>query len=343
MTEGVSTDAGFNAEALAAYRPRTPAGSPWADYWYCYVNDPEVGFFKVAFLTYLGVGTGTAQQANLHIAFYPLDGDRRDHDAFSDTVRIDAGTDAPHGFRLEVPGAAVITDRRIELTLPEASITVELDSDHTHYWNGCNPANSPFTTETDAAPRDESHWFIYTLGTPTRYAYRDATTAHHGEGHAYIERGWSSDAPPGFTYLVATSERAKLMLVEGGESSGLGPEFWAGLVIIGDHELRLVPGVDDHTVSGEIDPGGRRVAVEVTQGPYRLELQAAAAPEDFYVQATPSQTVFGAEHGVLKTMDATLDIALRRDETVVERVSLPQSILEFAGRAAARAREPSRG
>lgn len=332
--EGLRITAAFNGAALAAYQPQPVAGNPWADYWYCYINDPEVGYFKIAFMSYLNARTGDAQHAYLHIAFFPLGGGFREYDFHCDRVTSEAGDrSCPYSFHFEVPGAAIITQDRIELTLPEASIVATVLPDHKHYWNGCNPANGPFTPETDGKPRPESHWFIFTLGTPTHYAYHDARSTHHGRGTVYIERGWSSASAPGFTYLVATGDKAKLMLVEGGISSGRGAEAWAGKILMAGHELQLLPLPGDHRSASDLDSSRGAVSVELEQLPYRLVLKAQATLRDFYDQVTPSQTVFGSEFPVMKTMNAALDIALYRSDVLVESLVLPQSILEFAGAA----------
>ncbi|MCB2064029.1 MAG: hypothetical protein KDE25_11385 [Novosphingobium sp.] len=324
----------FNADALAAYKPQPPAGAPWADYWYAYINDPEVGFFKIAFLSSLKPGQSEPQSAYLHIAFFPLGGGFREYDFYADNVTLDAGAgDNPQAFRFEVPGAAVISHDRIELTLPEARLSATIGSDHAHYWNQCNPANGPFTPEADTPPGAASHWFIYTLGTPVEYQFGDAHDGHSGKGMIYIERGWSSSAAPGFTYLVATSEHAKLMLVEGGKSSGRGGEIWAGKLILGEHRLRLLPMSGDYEAHSVLDASRGAMSLDLEQRPYRLELRASAPLTDFYDQVTPSQTIFSAQHPVMKTMNAALDITLYKEGNVVEQIALPQSILEFAGAA----------
>ncbi len=324
----------FNAEALAAYKPQPPAGAPWADYWYAYINDPEVGFFKIAFLSSLKRGQSEPQSAYLHIAFFPLGGGFREYDYYADDVTLDAGAgDSPCAFRFEVPGAAVISHDWIELTLPDAALSATIGSEHTHYWNQCNPANGPFTPETDSPPGAASHWFIFTLGTLVEYQFSDAHDRHGGTGVVYIERGWSSSAAPGFTYLVATGDRAKLMLVEGGKSSGRGGDMWSGQLLLGDHRLLLLPTPGNHHAESTIDAANGEISLSLEQQPYRLELLASAPLSDFYDQVTPSQTVFGAEHPVMKTMSAALDITLTKDGSVVEQIALPQSILEFAGAA----------
>jgi hypothetical protein len=334
VTATVSTvgSATFNEGALTAYRPKRPAGRPWADYWYCYINDPGLGYFKIAFLSYLGKRTGEQQSAYLHIAFFPHGGGFREYDFHADRVSLDTGSDDhPYSFRFEVPGRAIITEGRIELTLPEASIVANLQGAHDHYWNGCNPANGPFTPESDIAPADASHWFIFTMGTPADYGFRDEQNEHRGNGIAYIERGWSSAAAPGFTYLVATGDKVRLMLVEGGKSAGRGGDTWAGRIDICGHSLRLLPQPGDHRAISEIDATSGTVSLVVEQGAYRLELRSVAALTDFYDQITPSQTVFEGQYPVMKTMNAALDIALFKDGNEVERAALPQSILEFGG------------
>ncbi|RYD47970.1 MAG: hypothetical protein EOP83_27200, partial [Verrucomicrobiaceae bacterium] len=62
----------FNQQALGAFCPQTPFGSAWSDYWYYYINDPDAGFFKIAFMTFISDQTDpTRQSAYLHVAFFP--------------------------------------------------------------------------------------------------------------------------------------------------------------------------------------------------------------------------------------------------------------------------------
>ena len=321
----------MTSTSLANVRPHPPTADPFADSWYCYVNDPAVGYVKIAFLTYLNEDTADGRQhAHVHVAHAPLDGPRREYDHWYEDVVAEAlPGESPTAFRFVVPDAVAIDDSAISLTLPDVEVDARFVGPHHHYFDEPHAASSPFFGRTDSLPDERSHWFVFTLGTPTDYRYRDADAAYEGRALMYVERGWSISQAHGFCYLMAVSEQAKLMLVHGMADDRGG--LWAGRLVTPDHDLTFLPFGGDQHVTSDLDSSAARADVTIGTGEHEARVASRAPLGDFYDSGTPSLTVFGAEHPVAKTMNAALEVEVRRDGSVVERISLPQSILEFGG------------
>jgi hypothetical protein len=102
-------------DARASLRPHRPTGHPFADTWYWYLHDPEVGYFKVAVVNYLNERTQPgAQHGYVHVAHAPVRGGRREYDAwYRHPVAIDEAT--------------------ITATLAEVSIEIAVAGPHQHY------------------------------------------------------------------------------------------------------------------------------------------------------------------------------------------------------------------
>jgi hypothetical protein len=315
---------------LTRFRPHAPTADPFADTWYYYVNDPELGYLKLVLVTYLSSQTnGHDQHAYVHVAVAPLDGPTREYDHyFDDVVIATPDGDDPWSFSVDVPGAVHVDARSVELTLPDVSVSARFDGAHEHYWPGPDEAASPFTGPTDGEP-GRSHWFVFTLGTPTECRFEDGHGAHAGRGLAYVERGWSVRQAHGFCYLMAVSRMAKLMLTCGMPNDDVA--VWAGRLVTADHDIRFLPFAGEQQVTSNLEPSRGAASLEIEQAGYVVRVVSGAPLRDFYDQVTPSLTVFGADTPVAKTMNARLHVEILRDGAVLETVDLPQSILEFGG------------
>jgi hypothetical protein len=318
-----------NSSAL--YRPHPPTADPFADTWYAYLNDPDVGLLKVVFLSYLNDRTEDGHQhAYVHVAHAPVDGPSREWDHwFRDVVSKPVESRGPEAFRFEVPGFVSIDEATMALTLPEVAVRAEWAGPHHPYFPEPDPAASPFMGPMPALPSDESHWFVHTLGTPTTYRFTDGRGETAGRGLMYAERGWSVRQAHGFCYVMAVSEPAKVVMTCGMPDDD--HEVWAGRVVTDEHDLTFLPFAGDHVVTSRLDPGEGRAEVTITRDDLAVRVRAEAPLTAFYDQITPSLTVFGADHPVAKTMRAGLTLEILRDGHVVETVALPQAILEFGG------------
>jgi hypothetical protein len=323
---------GHSDEASRArYQPHAPTAERFADSWYCYVQDPEVGITKLVFLTFADETTGGGQHGYVHVAHAPLGGTERLYDHWATEVVCEpVGDPDLGGLRFEIPGVAVVDERSISFTLPDVSVHAQLEGPLLPYFPGPEPTASPFFGPLGTLPTEQSHWFVHTLATPTRYRYQDAEASHAGVGPMYVERGWSVGQVHGFCYLMAVSDEASLVLTCGMPDDDT--QVWAGRLVTPQQDLTFVPfGPDAYEATSTLDADAARVDVRFAQGDLELHVTSAAPLSAFYDQITPSQTVFGADTPVTKTMDAELRIDVRRGGVLVERVHLPQSIFELAG------------
>jgi hypothetical protein len=315
---------------LSRFRPHAPTADPYADTWYYYVHDPDFGYLKLVVVTYLNSQTtGEDQHAYVHVAIAPLGGPTREYDHyFRDVVTGPSDGTDPWSFRIEIPGALRVDERALELTLPEVSVDARFCGPHTHYWDEPDGAASPFTGPTEAMP-DQSHWFVFTLGTPIEYRVHDRHGTHAGTGLAYVERGWSVHQAHGFCYLMAVSDEAKLMLTCGMPNDDVA--VWAGRLVTADRDLRFLPFAGDQRVTSDLAPDTASARITIEQAAAEVRVVSEAPLTDFYDQVTPSLTVFDSDAPVAKTMNARLHLEVRRDGAVLETVDLAQSILEFGG------------
>lgn len=324
------------ADSLALFRPHAPTGDPFADTWYFYLNDPAVGYLKIVFLSYVGDDTPAGTQcAYVHIAHAPLSGPRVEYDHyFPEVTTGPVHGPLPHGFRFEVPGSVAIDETTLRLTLADVTVEAAFVGPHHHYFDEPHPAASPFFGPVETAPPDaladaDSHWFVFTLGTPARYRLQTGAGTLEGTGLMYAERGWSVRQAFGFCYLMAVSDEARLVLTCGMPAPG--SQVWAARVVTASHDLTFLPFAGDVTADADLQPSAGRAVVTLTQGDLEVRVISQASSHDFYDQVTPSVTVFHADHPVAKTMNARLDLQIVQNGEVIEQVTLPQSILEFGG------------
>jgi hypothetical protein len=294
------------------------------------VNDPTLGYLKVAWMSYLNDETaGGPQHGYVHLAVAPIGGGRHEADRWSGEVVSEAvAARGPEGFRFDVPGCAAIDERRIAVVLPELAVTVHLDGRPLPYFPAPHEEASPFLGP-GAPPGGTSHWMVHTLATPARWRLEDGDGRREGLGLLYAERGWSVRQAHGFCYLMAVSERAKVVVTCGMADDT--NQVWAGRLLTDEHDLTFLPFDEDVEVTSDLDSGAARAGVTFRRDDLEVRVASEAPLTDFYDQVTPSQTVFHAEHPVAKTMQARLQVEVVQDGEVVERVDLPQSIFELGG------------
>ena len=194
----------------------------------------------------------------------------------------------------------------------EIELDVDLLGEHVPYFPPPDEDANPFL----GPGSGEGSWQIVTLGTPVRYRIED----HQGEGLLFAERSRSRRQAYGFTYLMAVSEAAIVVLTYGQPDDRT--EVWAGRILTATHDLTFLP--LDHRVAADFGPG--QADVTLTRDDVTVRVTSQAPLDTFYDSITPSQTIFGADTPVAKTMQAAL-----RLEVGDEVVELPQSILEYGG------------
>jgi len=320
-----------NATTLDEFSPRPIGGNPWSDAWYYYINDPEVGYYKIVFLTYLNESTvNDKPQAYLHVVFAPKNGEKREYDYyFKDVTSKPVKGEVPYAFVFEVPGIATIDEDSIDIRLPDVSIQATLTGDHLHYAAGGNPGASPFGWLT-SLPFVQNQWFVFSMATPTRYTFRDAHAQHRGEGLTYIDRGWNSGQAAGMVYLMAVSDDVKMMFT-GGADKHLPIETWTGRLITDKYDLTFTPSINGMAADANFSPCGGTALIEMNDDGYRVSIDSRASLDTFYNHVTPSMTVFHSENPVMKSMQARAVLKLFRDEELLDTYEIDQSVLEFGG------------
>ncbi|NIB42143.1 hypothetical protein HBA55_21230 [Pseudomaricurvus alkylphenolicus] len=320
-----------SATTLDQFSPRPVHGFPWSDAWYYYIHDPDVGYFKIVFLTFLNQDTGAdKQEAYLHVVFTPKTGQKREYDYYyKDVVAAPVNGDKPYSFKFEVPGAAKINESSIELNLPDVSISAQFKDEHIHYSNDENPGASPFGWVT-SLPFVENQWFVFSMATETQYRFKDHWAQHSGHGLTYIDRGWNDGQAAGMIYLMAVSEQVKLMFT-GGIDGNLPIESWAGRLITPKHNLTFSPSIKGWDTTTKSDICASWMEVQMIEGDYRVKIVAEAPLGSFYNHVTPSLTVFQSENPVMKSMSAKTSVEVYKNDRLVETVSVDQSILEYGG------------
>jgi hypothetical protein len=194
----------------------------------------------------------------------------------------------------------------------EIELDVDLLGQHVPYFPPPDETANPFL----GPGSGEGSWQILTLGTPVRYRI----DGHEGEGTLFTERSRSRRQAYGFTYLMAVSAAATVVLTCGQPDETT--EVWAGRILTAGHDLTFLP--LDSRVTAELGPG--RADVTLARDDVTVRVTSQAPLDSFYDSVTPSQTIFGAPNPVAKTMQAAL-----RLEVGDEVVELPQSILELGG------------
>ncbi|MDG9667592.1 hypothetical protein ONV78_07610 [Hahella sp. CR1] len=319
------------ATTLDDIKPHSPTQSPWNEQWFYYINDPAVGYIKVSLQTYImGDAPSLQEKGYIHVVFTPRVGATRVYDYFFDDVQLsDGDPEEPYSFSYSIPGVVEANQNRIELTLPDLYFTSEKLGSDKHYWGWPNPGASPFGLLA-ALPFIENQWFVFSLGTPTRYVYSDPNSSFSGSGTAYIDRQWSVDQASSFAFIMATDKDVNL-LVSGGRDGALPLELWAGRYLSDTQNVTLHPSLQGLSVHRTINACEGKITVEFSKLTHKLVVQAEADPADFYVSEMPSTVVFNSAQPAMKTMNAEISVDLYRFNKLVEQTHLPQGILEFGG------------
>jgi hypothetical protein len=321
----------LQATELAQFAPQVPTKNPFSDAWYYYIHDEQVGYYKITFLAYLNDETpDNKPHAYIHVVYAAKSGEKRYYDYYFEQLETSRGTGKhPWSFEFNVPGKAQISEDRIALTLPGVSLEADISDQHQHYWQHDNPGASPFGWLT-SLPFVENQWFVFSLGTPTRYRYTDAQVSHSGEGLTYIDRGWNSGQAAGMVYVTGVSPEAKFMFT-GGTDGKLPIETWVGRLITAQHDLTFPVSLKGFGTENALDPCAASATIEMEQDDYRVVVKSTAAPGSFYDHRTPSVTVFNAPNAVMKSMHARANIEVYKQEQLVEALAVDQSLLEFGG------------
>lgn len=318
------------ATTLEDIKPHPPTKKPWSEQWFYYLNDPAVGYFKVSLQTYIMPDAPDLKEKGyVHVVFTPLQGKTVIYDYYYDNVEVYAAEPGSQAFRYSIPGVVEASEQQLNLNLPDVSFSLQWVGNHQHYWSGRNPGKSPFGILTEL-PIVGSSWFIFTLGTPAQYSYQDSSNTYQGHGISHLDKGWYTQKSSGYAYVMATTEKVKLMLT-GGADSGLPIELWTGRYLSEKFDLTFHPTIAGLGVKKTIEPCKSEMKIEFKKLTKKIIVHATANQDDFYKSKMNGVTVFGNKHPTMKTMNANINIKTFRFNKLVEEINLPQGLLEFSG------------
>ncbi len=325
------------ATTLKDMQPHEFPTQPWAEQWLYYINDPNVGYFKIGLHTYELVGEQNDSDTSknlykgfIHVVYTALDGKTEIFDYYLDEVY--AASDQAfydYGFRFEAPGVVTANENNIDLNLPDVKVSANWTDDYTHYWSDYNPGRSPFLFLADF-PNVKNRWFIFSMGNPSNYTYSSDQYKFNGIGTIYIDKTWYTDYSSGFTYVLGTEEKQKIMAVTGSDS-GIPLEFWTARYISENQDVTYLPTLKGLGVKRIIDACAGSLHLEIKGLGKKLIVNAHAAPSDFYDSEFPGVVIFNASDAPMKTMNAKIEVQVFKHNKLVETSYFNQGLLEFSG------------
>lgn len=135
----------LNATTLDDLKPHVPSSDKtWAEQWFYNVAVPDVGYFKISLQTYIAPNfTTPTPKAYVHLAFTPLNGKTVKYDIFRDELILKGFNDVKQ-FHYEIPGIVMANQDQLEVHYNDFNFTMRWDGEHSHYWRGSNPGQTPF-------------------------------------------------------------------------------------------------------------------------------------------------------------------------------------------------------
>lgn len=317
------------ATTLSDLQPHAPSGKPWNEQWFYYFNDPLVGYYKISFQTFLYEDDVTSKERGyLHLVYTPLEGEIKVYDYFYDDVNLGAVEGSEYGYYFQIPGVADINETKIEITTEDFSFSSQLTGEHSHYWK-LNPGASPYSLIGEL-PFVANRWFTFSMATPAEYSFSSDYAHHEGQATAYIDKGWSTSQAANYAFVMATEEDSQLMLA-GGSDEGLPIELWSARFISENSNITFLPSINGLSVKRTLEPCEGKMEITYKKLGRSLTIRANADLDDFSDSNVPSTHVFNASHPSAKTMNANIDVEVKRWGQVFERKNFKQGALEFGG------------
>jgi hypothetical protein len=318
-----------HATTLSDLQPHSPTGKPWNEQWFYYFNDPLVGYYKISFQTFLYENdVQSKERGYLNFIFTPLEGDIKVYDYIYDEVNLGAKEGSEYGYYFEIPGIASIDENRIDITTDDFTFSSQLSGEHTHYWR-LNPGASPYSLIGEL-PFIANRWFTFSLASPAEYSFTADYAHHEGQATSYIDKDWSTSQAANYAFVMATEEDAQLMLA-GGSDEGLPIEMWTGRYLSENSNITFFPSINGINVKRTMEPCKGKMEITYKGFGKTLTVRASADSNDFSDSLIPSTLVFNAEHPSAKTMNASIEVEIKRWGQVVERKIFTQGALEFGG------------
>ncbi|WP_062269846.1 hypothetical protein [Endozoicomonas arenosclerae] len=319
-----------HATELTDIRPHEPNSKPWSEQWFYYINDPSVGYFKISVQTYLTAdASNQKEKAYLHFAYAPVGGTKKVFDYFYEEVNLQ-GDGSTGDFLFEVPDVIRVDQESVRLATNDFLFDMKFTGDHRHYWSGRNPGRNPFGLIGDL-PGLKTDYFVYTMGTETRYQFTMSDIEHAGTAVTYLDKGWYEEyKSQGFVFIGGFLPEAQLMMT-GGYPQTFPLEMWVGRFLSEQEDILIRPSVVGLSARKESDACRGYFNIEIKKPGKKVEVDAEADPASFYRSTMPSMEILGAPKPVMKSMNARITVKVFRWGKLVEEVLFPQGLLEFSG------------
>ena len=316
------------ATKLEDFSAHSPTSDVWSEQWFYNLGDPNTGYIKVSLQTYKSTEMD-AVSAYIHVAYSPINGPTRVNNYYFDNVELDHPTN-PGKFYYHVENKVTATEEGLELNLPDFKYSVSWLGPHQHYWSGFNPGKSPMGILADI-PSLNAQWFIYSVGTPAAYSFSNDEVDLSGIGTMHIDKGWFDQAyTSNFLYVLGLTDQTQLF-VTGGPTGSLGIEPWFAKYVSDDLNLTFPLTIKGLGVKSNYDGCQGELNFEIRNLTYKLVVSATAEPDTFYLSEMPSVKLFNSEQGIMKSMQARIDIKVYHFGRLIEEKTLDQGHLEFSG------------
>ncbi|MBU2713271.1 hypothetical protein [Zooshikella harenae] len=320
------------ATTLEDIKPHTPNKKPWSEQWFYYLNDPDVGYFKVSLQTYIMPDANEMKEKGyVHFVFAPKNGVMKVFDYYFDEVILYAAEKGSDSFRYYIPGYVDATDNQVTLMFPDFTFSFIYTGKHKHYWGGHNPGQTPFGFIMDL-PFVEPNWFVFSMGTPSEYSYSDQSMSYSSNGTVYLDKGWYTQEGAASNFYLLGMNDLQQFMITGASIGHLTTELWAGRYLSGRLNLILYPAISGLSMKRVINECNGTLQAEFKKLTQTIRVTARADKSDFYRSDIPTIKVFNAKYPYRKSMMATIDVSVYQFGRLREHVSFPQGLLEFSGK-----------
>lgn len=317
-----------HATKLKDLAAHPPTSDLWSEQWFYNLGDPSVGYFKVSLQTYKSPDMSELA-AYIHVAYSSIDGPTEVNNYYFDQVELEHPTN-PGEFYYHIPNKVTATEEGLELNLPNFNYSVSWAGPHQHYWSGLNPGKSPMGILADI-PSLNAQWFIYSVGTLATYSFSNDSIGLTGVGTMHIDKGWFDRAyTSNFLYVLGLTNQTQLF-VTGGPSGSLGIEPWVAKYVSEDLNLTFPLTLKNLGAKSDYDGCAGTLNFEIKNLTHKLVVSASSEPDSFYLSEMPSVKLFNSSQGIMKSMQAKIDIKVYRFGKLIEEKTLDQGHLEFSG------------
>lgn len=316
---------GTKLEDLSAHQPTSDL---WSEQWFYNLGDPNMGYVKVSLQTFKSPEMDTIS-AYIHVAYSPISGPTQVNNYYFDQVELDHPTN-PDKFYYHVPNKVTATEEGLYLDLPNFKYSVSWLGPHQHYWSGLNPGKSPMGILADI-PKLNAQWFIYSVGTSADYSFSNDVVSLSGVGTMHIDKGWFNRAyTSNFLYVLGLTNQEQLFIT-GGPTGSLGIEPWVAKYVSDELNLTFPFTIKGLGVKSNYDGCQGRLDFEIKNLTYKLVVSANSEPDTFYLSEMPSVKLFNSDQGIMKSMQARIEIKVYHFGMLIEEKIIDQGHLEFSG------------